>query len=326
MPALKLLSDTYIPTVKRTTGIMPERSPLIFKPITLQDLPAINRIVGMSDSFTCDYTIGGIFMWINYFEYSYCIYDDTLFISGKSENHLDQRAFSCPIGKLPLPKAIELLKQYCDENNITLRFSAVPADRMTCFTAFNPLCQTEELEDWGDYVYEAESFATLAGKKMAKKRNHVNRFIADNPDYFIEPITAQSATELKKAIDNWHSGSDDGSSTEDEENYQVKQILDNLNSYPFKGIILRTAPGGEIVAFTLAEIIRNMAFVHIEKMNHAVAGAGETVAHLFIKYLKSEYPELKYINREEDCGDPGLRRAKESWQPAMVLKKYNVTL
>lgn len=305
-------------------------SPLRFQDITPEALPEIERIVKSSNSMTCDYTVGGIFMWVDYFRYRYCIYEDTLFISGAEENHRDKVAFSCPIGKLPLNTAIELLRDYCREKDITLRFSAIPADKLICFTTINPECEVEPLDDWSDYLYELESFATLAGKKMAKKRNHVNRFMADYPQALLSPLSREDVPGLLKSMREWHAMnpglSGDEDSTEDEEFRQVADVLQNLEKYNFEGAVLRTSPEGDIAGFTLAEIIGDTAFVHIEKMNHGIAGAGETLAHLFARRLQELHPEVKYANREEDCGDEGLRRAKESWHPAMLLKKYNVTM
>lgn len=303
-------------------------SPLHFQRITIDDLPAINRIVQMSQSMTCDYTVGGIFMWIDYFRYRFCIYRDTLFISGVEENHLDNIAFSCPIGKLPLPEAIELLKDYCAQHNMPLQFSAIPADKLICFTTINPEADVEELTDWSDYVYEIESFATLSGKKMAKKRNHVNKFFDTYPDAVLEPLGKDDVQQFVRAMHRWENieTTDDLSQTKAEESREVIDVLENLDRYNFDGAVLRLSPGGEIAGFTLAEIINDTAFIHIEKMNHGINGSGETLAHLFAAKLKEKYPDVRYSNREEDCGDEGLRRAKESWHPAMLLKKYNVTL
>lgn len=327
MPAIALRHFNY--QVKETSLLWsPYNSPLVFKEITLADLPLINDIVRQSHSFTCDYTIGGIFMWVDYFHYRFCIYRDTLFISGVEENRLDKLAFSCPVGKLPLPQAIALLKDYCDERNLPLEFSAVPADYLACFTTFAPKSHVEELTDWSDYVYEAEAFATLSGKKMAKKRNHVNRFMTDNPEAVTEPLTEGNVSELIESLMEWESAAlcDDAPATKLNELEQVVEILRHSSDYPFEGMLLRTSPTGPIAAFTMAEVIGDMAFIHIEKMNHDVPGAGETVAHLFVKHLLQRLPGLKYLNREEDCGDEGLRRAKESWHPAMLLRKYNVTI
>ncbi|MDE6378584.1 MAG: phosphatidylglycerol lysyltransferase domain-containing protein, partial [Duncaniella sp.] len=104
---------------------------------------------------------------------------------------------------------------------------------------------------------------------------------------------------------------------------QVFAVLDNLDAYPFEGAVLST-PGHGVVAFTLGEVIGDTLYTHIEKMDHTVNGAGETINKLFAGMMSARYHELVYINREEDTGDPGLRHAKESYHPAMILRKYNV--
>lgn len=318
----------YLSDVKAgSTVAVDEPSPLHFRDMTLADMPRIRRILEMSPSLTCDYSIGGIYMWINYFKYKFCIVDDTLFITGAEENRLDCKAFSCPVGAMPLPEAIAMLERYCNENDLTLRFSAVPADRLSCFLAYNPDFKVEELTDWSDYVYEADKFATLSGKKLAKKRNHVNRFNADYPSAHLSPLTAVDVPALKQMLARWTADepAETVSSTRLEELDEVFSVLDNLDAYAFDGAILRSGGADDrIVAFTLAEKINDTLFVHIEKMDHTVAGAGETIAHLFATSMLEKYPDLRFLNREEDCGDEGLRRAKQSWQPAMLLRKYNI--
>lgn len=299
---------------------------LDFKPVTFQSLPEIRRVLQMSPSLTCDYSIGGIYMWINYFKYRYCICRDTLFIVGVEENSLEKQAFSCPVGAMPLPEAIEMLERYCDDNGLDMRFSAVPADRLSCFMAYNPDFKVEELTDWADYVYEIADFASLSGKKMAKKRNHVNRFMNDYPCAHLEELGRDDVETVKHALLQWTAGEDEsGSPTRREELSQVINVLDNLEIYGFDGAVLRSGDRDDrIVAFTLGEVINDTLFVHVEKMDHLISGAGEAVAHLFAGRMLQKYPELRFLNREEDCGDPGLRRAKQSWQPAMLLRKYNV--
>lgn len=328
---LNTLSTDYSNRVSKAIWVS-AATPLQFKKITLDDLPLIEKIIRESRSMTCDYTIGGIFMWIDYFNYEYCIYEDTLFISGVEENNHSKIAFSCPIGKLPLPSALQLLKDYCEKKGLEMQFSAIPADCLICFTTINPNAEIEELTDWADYVYEIENFITLSGKKMAKKRNHVNHFLSDYSTYTFEPITKNNIKELRewlviKHIKEYTSNENESTSgTELEEFNQVLMVLDNFDKFGFEGAILRTSTQGIIAGFSLAEIINETAFIHIEKMDHSIPGAGETLAHLFAGYLKQLYPELKYCNREEDCGDEGLRRAKESWHPLMLLKKFNVKI
>lgn len=319
-----LISTATVVTPHRIAKRSTTASPLKFKKITLADLPEINRILQESKSRTCDCTIGGIFMWIDYFDYSYCIYRDTLFIKGVSELYPNKPAFSLPLGKMDIAHAIDLLKQYCNENKFELRFSAIPEDRLAEFRSVG-VRDTEQLVDWGDYLYDIQKLATLSGKKMSKKRNHVNRFEIENPGYCLVEITPENVHRLKVEFDSWLSPEDLYRATAVEEHRQVVNVLENLNCYPFEGLILLDKDHRP-VAFTLGEIIGDTLFVHIEKMRHDVAGAGETINKSFAAYMLERHPELRYANREEDAGDPGLRKAKESYHPEMILTKYDIVV
>lgn len=305
---------------------MPEKADsLSFRKITLADIPAISRILHDSTSSrTCDYTVGGIFMWIRYFDYQFCILNDTLFIRGDLENHPGVKAFSLPIGKMKIPEAIALLRKYCAENNIPLRFSAIPEDRLQDFRSVG-LSDTEELDDWADYLYDAESLASLSGKKMSKKRNHYNRFVSDNPGFSIADIRDTDTSLIKDACKSWITPEDTAEPSAAEELEQTFNVLDNLSRYPFEGIVLRDG-AGTIIGFTVGEVIGDTLYVHIEKINRDVAGVGESINKLFAERICTAYPAVRYINREEDTGDDGLRKAKESYHPIIMLRKYNIKL
>lgn len=297
---------------------------LQFREMTLADIPEVSRLLAMGRSRTCDFTIGGIYMWIDFFKYRFCIVDDTLFMNGVTENHTDLPAFSLPVGKLPLADSLKLLEDYCAFNEIPLRFSAVPSDRLAEFTALRRW-DIEPLDDWSDYLYDIETLSTLSGKKMAKKRNHVNRFMADNPGAYLSPLTAADVDSLVEAYDGWLDADDDANTSETalQERQTTVDVLRHLAEYPFEGAVLRLADGTP-VAFTLGEIIGDTVFVHIEKMNHEVSGAGETINKMFASMIRDFHPQVLFANREEDCGDPGLRYAKESYHPYAKLTKFNL--
>lgn len=299
-------------------------SPLKFRPLTIDDIPAIMPYLGYAKARTCDFTIGGLLMWADYFSYSYAIYNDTLFIKGVTEDDVTRPAFSLPLGSMPIRESIALLKDYCRENDcMPLVFSAVPE----CYVEPMQLLGATEvtpLADWGDYLYDAQALATLSGKKLSKKRNHVNRFMADNPDYKFEPLTPDRVDEVL-AFYGATALPLSKPALADIEREQVLDVLRHLERYPFEGAILSTPRDG-IVAFTLGEVIGDTLYTHIEKMNHEVNGAGETINKLFAEYITGHHPEVRYINREEDVGDPGLRYAKQSYHPAEVLAKYNVLI
>lgn len=294
-----------------------------FKPVTMESVDDLRRMLVQSGSRTCDYTVAGLLMWAEYFRYEYAIIEDTLFIKGVTENDVSRPAFSAPIGRMPSPEAISLIVDYCREKGLPVLFSAVPEDRLG---EFYPLgaCSIEELEDWSDYLYLATDLATLQGNKFSKKRNHVNRFMAENPGYEFSPLSSVNIGAVKEFYRSQHLEHDDHDVTAEIEREQVFRVLDNYGRLPFEGAVL-TDPGHGIVAFTIGEIIGDTLYVHIEKMDHTVNGAGETINKLFATEIIDRYG-ITYVNREEDVGDEGLRKAKMSYHPVALLKKYNLSV
>lgn len=204
-------------------------------------------------------------------------------------------------------------------------FSAVPEDRLEDLTALGAE-SVEELSDWADYIYRATDLATLAGKRFNKKRNHVNRFIADNPGWRLDPLDDTTLPDTIRFFDSLDIESEKSDPAMAEfEREQCMTVLRNFANYPFEGAVLRDG-NGDIVAFTAGETVGDTLILHIEKMRHDISGAGEAINKLFAERMLSAHPEIVYINREDDSGDPGLRYAKESYHPEFKLRKYNVLM
>ena len=266
-------------------------------------------------------------MWIDYFNYRYCIISDTLFLQGVDEDNMDITAYSLPIGALPLSESIEMLRRHCLAAGEQLRFSAIPEDMLHLFVETGPSA-VEELHNWSDYLYDASALATLAGNKLKRKRNHVNRFLADNPNAVFSPMTEADIHDCKALLTKLSEADrqEDISITASVERTQVFEVLNawaGTYSRYMTGACLRDN-SGSLVAFTIGEIIGDTLFVHIEKMDHCVPGAGETINKMFAEYITSQHPQVLYINREEDVGDEGLRAAKLSYRPIRLLPKFNV--
>lgn len=296
---------------------------LDFRQMTVADLPEILPFLQKAPWRTCDFTAGGMLMWVDYFRYSFCIVDGTLFVKGLAEDDVSLPAFSMPIGQMPVDRAVALIREYCRANAVEPRLSAVPEEALPLLMPLNPKSVTE-LTDWADYLYDAVSLATLSGKKLNKKRNHVNRFMADNPGYSFDPLDHTNIGAVRAFHDGLVLPADKPVMAE-YERMQVTRVLDAPEAYPFEGAVL-SVPGRGVVAFTLGEVIGDTLHVHIEKMDHEVAGAGETINRLFAEMMLGRHPEIAYINRQDDAGDPGLRRAKESYHPLRLLRKFNVVL
>ncbi len=293
---------------------------LQFKELKYESIKEILPFLPKSESISCDYTIGGIYLWIDYFKYHYCIYDNTLFIKGVMEDDTSKVAFSLPMGELPIAAAVELLREYCQCSGDVLEFSAIPEERIAEFRALNPAA-VSELAHWFDYIYDADAMATFAGKKLSKKRNHVNKFMSLYPQAYSEPITADNLDAVRRCFTEVCETPADSAMAEYERN-QVWHVLDNLEYYNFESLCL--VVDGEVAAFTLGEVINDTLQDHIEKALRRFDGAGETVFRNFVASAKQKYPALKYVNREDDAGDEGLRQSKLSYHPSLLLCKYNV--
>lgn len=311
-------------TVSSTRRAACNATALHFQPVTINAIPEIMRLLPLSRSRANDFTVGGILMWADYFDYKYCIYGNTLFIKGVSEMHPGMPAFSLPVGAMPLSCAVDLIMDYCRVNRVPLRFSAVPDDRIDEVRSIVP-GRIERLNDWSDYIYDARSLASLAGKKMSKKRNHVNRFMTMNPGYSVERIDFGNLMDVRRAYIDFLGRQSVDASSAAEESAQTLSVIENYGAYPFVGILLRD-DSERIVAFTIGEVIGDTLYTHIEKMDHEVPGAGETVNKLFAEHVIARYPQVRYINREEDAGDEGLRQAKLSYHPAIILNKYDIVV
>lgn len=159
---------------------------------------------------------------------------------------------------------------------------------------------------------------------MSKKRNHVHQFIREYPDWHVEILDSTNADSALKFMDIFDLEGDSGCMAQAERALsrdmisKIKEGDDVL-----KGMILYA--DGKVCAYTIGDIKGDTLFVHIEKATREVTGSYEMINHVFAKHIIEQNPEVRFINREDDAGDIGLRMAKESYHPLEVLKKYNIS-
>lgn len=297
---------------------------LQFERPTLALMPQVAEILAREASPSCDYTVGGIYMWTGLYDYYICIEDGELYVSGCASDGSMRPSFFLPVGSLPLARALARLRAHCRAALVPMLLSAVPADALPAVAACG-MTDAVEIDHMADYIYEAHAMAELKGKAYNKKRNHLNRFMADNPGYTLEPLTAANGREAAVFVS---SGRVEAAKLDNlmacYELDASARVLADIVDYPtFCGAVLRLADG-RIAAVTAGEVSGDTLIVHIEKADHEIAGSGETIACLFVRQMLEQRPSLRFVNREDDSGDPGLQRAKLSWLPVGMLRKYIV--
>lgn len=182
--------------------------------------------------------------------------------------------------------------------------------------------QIEYDRDSADYLYRQESLATLAGKKLHAKRNHINRFLENYPDYQYERINGKNWKECLELEEAWaRENNPEHDVDKENEKAVIAYALEHRKMFGMIGGLIRAE--GKVVAFTLGERLTEDTFdVHFEKAYADVQGAYAMINREFVRRELSDYT---YINREEDMGIPGLRQAKLSYQPDSLVEKGIVT-
>lgn len=314
---LKESAHTYR-HIREYDGALPS-----FRPITAQALDEIWPILEKEPGRTTDFSYGGILMWVDYFKYSYAVVNDTVFIKGLVEDDLGTPAFALPVGKMALEESLGVIKSYCKYYNLPFELSAVPEYAIRELESFRPKA-VEELTDWGDYLYNAEMLATLKGKKMSKKRNHVNKFNLTYPDNRFEPMTLKNYRDALLFMDNFDKEGDSNPMAITERRLSRDLICKAADSRRLIGGILYV--GDETAGYTIGDIKNDTLYVHVEKCTRKFMGSYEKINQEFASHITTLHPQIKYINREDDSGDEGLRKAKRSYHPLDILRKYNVIL
>ena len=294
---------------------------LVFKPVTLDSIAEIREFLRLQPYRTCDFSIGGIYMWASYFKYEYAIFEDTLFMKGLSEADASELAFSLPLGALPIKESVEVLREYCRAINRELVLSAVPEDAMQELVT-EYACRNYKLEDWTDYLYDGKLLATLPGTLYHKKRNHVSRFRREYPEAVYCRLDSSNLDQTLAFFERYRRQYDKLSPLYRNEMDMTEHVLKNFSLFRFLGAVLLV--GDRVAGFTVGEVINDTLYVHIEKADKDFEGVYEALNMKFAEDILATYPEVRYINREEDVGDEGLRKAKLSYHPISLLGKYNL--
>lgn len=167
-----------------------------------------------------------------------------------------------------------------------------------------------------EYVYLAEDLSTLRGKKLHAKRNHINKLLAEHT-YEYRKYTGGDYDACIALQKEWIRCKDD-SPEGCEELEVIKRALENLDRLGLKCGLLFV--DGRLEGFSIGEAFGDMAIIHIEKANANLGGAFPLINREFVR---NEWSGMKYINREEDMGIEGLRKAKLSYNPVFLLEKYD---
>ena len=287
-----------------------------FKKPELEDRQLIQSYFDRYPSRSCEKSFANTFLWSRHYKVTFAVIHNTMVFC----SNVNGRSFSYPIGEEEdIKVAIECLQEYVKEEGIPfILYNVTPEQWALLETWFPEQFEIEYDRDVADYVYESEKLATLSGKKLHSKRNHINRFKADHENWSYESMTEDNLEECFQMALRWREQNEcDGDCGKIEEMCVTLNSLRLFKELEYTGGVLRV--DGEAVAFTIGEAVTEDTFVvHIEKAYADIQGAYPMINQQFVSHECMDY---KYINREDDAGSEGLRKAKLSYRPAFLIEK-----
>lgn len=246
----------------------------------------------------------------------FAVQDGFLILKFWAENEL---VYMMPVGNGDLKKMLDAMIADATQEGEGFCMLGVCSGMRADLEAIMPdKIHFEANRDYADYLYLRTDLTTLAGKKFQAKRNHVNKF-RRTYDYTYLPLTSDRIQECLELEAEWCKAKDcDKFEGTGNERRALIYALHNFDALGLTGGILHV--DGNIVAFTFGMPINQDTFgVHVEKADTNIDGAYAMINYEFANHIPEQYT---YINREEDLGIEGLRKAKLSYQPAIILEKY----
>ena len=297
---------------------------LAFHPLTLFDREAMQAVTLPSGRRNCNYNFANLVGWKFLFNTEVCVLDSAVVLRYTFEG---QRAYMVCTSDALSPELIEAL---LDDSNGDLTLIGLEDSQVAQLSIINyPLSiNIEPVRNQYDYIYRRTDLATLHGRHLDGKRNHIHRFRAEHPDFEYRPLTPEYFDECRRLTAIWQeekkqSDSDNGNDNKIEIIDAEKQVMETIfSNWDALGMIGGSIfVDGRMVAFTYGAAVTTDTFdVCVEKADRHVEGAFAIINQQFAEHLPEQYI---YLNREEDMGIPGLRKAKLSYHPEILLT-YNV--
>ena len=290
---------------------------LPFRPISPEAKAEITSFTYHCPLRNCDFSFANMCSWQFLYQSEYAIVDDFLLIRFVIDS--GRKAYMPPLGNGDLRHAIALLDRDAASLHQRLLLLGVSSETKELLESLYPgvFIATAE-RDYFDYIYQREALISLHGKRLQSKRNHINKF-KSMFRFEYRPLTPEMAPGCLAVEERWCRANDC---------HEAEALLNERRAMTYAlqhfkelgllgGAIL---VDGEMAAFTYGSPINNDTFgVHVEKADSSIDGIYSVINQLFAAHVPEQYV---YLNREEDLGIPGLRQAKLSYQPAILLEKY----
>lgn len=295
---------------------------LDFKRLKLNQKEAYEQILFSCPGRSCEYAFANMYLWGRQ---EAVLFPDCV---GFFSHFYGKSVYPYPIGTGDRKHVLEAVIHDARERGIPCRISSMTKQEVAELEQWFPgrfLFRTDR--DGFDYVYAIDDLADLKGRKFQKKRNHANRFHSEHPHCTYTPMTPENLPRAQEMVQTWYAQRllEDPHGEYLLEQVAIDRAFRNFDALGMEGLMLEE--NGRVLAMTMgSRLSRNTYDVHFEKAAEDAEGAYAVINQEFARRLRQKYPELDFLNREDDMGLEGLRKAKLSYQPHHLEEKYYACL
>ena len=288
-----------------------------FQPLNPAHKEQYNKYLQSAGERGCEYSFVNLYLWGR--QKATVLHDHLVFFSQFNRRSV----YLFPVGFGDKKAVIDAIIEDAAQRGIPCRFTGLtPKDREELEALFPGKFRYHFDRNSFDYVYSIDDLADLAGRKFQKKRNHLNKFRENCKDHILQPITDENIHQVKQMVENWYTLRLQADPHGDfaMEQAAIKKALDQREMLGMEGLLLRK--GDQVVAMTMGSRHSSATFdIHFEKALDICDGAYAAINNGFARYLREKYPDILWLNREEDMGIEGLRKAKLSYNPHHLVEK-----
>jgi hypothetical protein len=301
-----------------------------FKPPVLSDRAWVDELFFAKNNRGCEYSFTNLFCWQNAYLQQVARVGD--YVVQRLSGPIGP-CYPFPVGRgelSDLAQVLEALRQDAHDRGDPFKLICVTPQDMELLNTLYPNQLVYTTDRFGfDYLYEIDRLADLGGKKLHGKRNHIHRFEERYPNWTAEEITPENLPECLEMDIEWYrqNRAQEGADTVDSldaDGVAVRLAIQHFSDLALEGVLIRAE--GKVVAFSMGRPQSEDTFdVNFEKAFGQIQGAYPIVNREFARLIRQKHPEIRYLNREDDMGIEGLRKAKESYYPDCMVEKHSAS-
>jgi len=290
------------------------------KSLDYSDRETITNYAEKYNQFCCEFSFSNLYLWVDIYHYEIAYFNDWLVIIDPDNDYC-----LMPLGENITPSGLHKLSECLHKEGYSGDISNVPPEVIAHYPELSCYYDIESYREIAEYIYASEKLYELKGKKLRKKKNHISQFKRKYPEYQVRALdaaTRNGCLEMSERLLQDAENIKKVSKSIRNEMTVIRKAFDSFNAIPLEGIAIYVE--NRPICFSIySRLNQNVFTIHFEKADYRYSGVSQMINWETARILKER---CQYINREQDLGIPGLRKAKLSYEPELIYPANYLSL